>query len=93
MALSTALGIALSAVPLAAQDAPLVDFNGALNDARVTDRMVRQAQRRGNGPESTKYATPGQAAACAKKAAFRDQFGANHGKVRKLYELCRGVGL
>lgn len=45
------------------------------------------ASRRGGG------ATAAQARACAAKGRFRSQHSASHPQVRRLYGLCRGVGL
>ncbi|WP_217806641.1 hypothetical protein [Novosphingobium sp. B1] len=41
---------------------------------------------------ASRQGTPGQAAACAKKAEFRREFGAGNPKVQRLYGLCRSIG-
>jgi hypothetical protein len=81
--------LAIASAPAAAQDTPSIDFNGALDHARTTGRMVRQAQRR----EAATRATPAQADACARKAEFRAKSPSDEAKLRKLYALCRSVGL
>lgn len=91
--LSSLLALGLIASPALGQDTPTIDFNEALDHSRVTGGMVRQAQQRERRTGQRTRATPGQMAACAKKRSFRDQFGANDAKVKRLYSLCRGVGL
>jgi hypothetical protein len=76
----------------AAQDTPSIDFTGALDHARTTGRLVRQAQQRQAGI-APRRATAAQAKACANKQAFRRQYGVGHAKVQRLYALCRAVGL
>ena len=85
-------GLAVLAAPIAAQEAPLIDFNDALNHARVSGRLVRQAQARERSGTHAQPITRGQAEACARKKTFQRQFGANNVKVRKLYGLCRRIG-
>lgn len=95
--LNYAVSFMLMLVPVAtvAQDGPMptIDYNGTLNDARVTGRMVRQAQQRQRRYSVTTRASQRQAAACANKQGFRREYGAGHPKVRRLYALCRSVGL
>ncbi len=58
------------------------------------DMLLKSTVRRNEKPGgAAKRATPRQAAACAKKARFRSEYGASHPKVQKLYGLCRSVGL
>jgi hypothetical protein len=93
IALAGLAGATLSAVPAAAQDTPSVDFNGALDHARTTGRMVRQAQQRGHRTTVAGRPTPAQVAACRDKTTYSRQYGADHPKVRRLYQLCHQVGL
>lgn len=84
-----------TAAPVAAQE---YDPGMAAHEATSQTQFVTQesaisrnlyrnsASRRGG-------ATPAQARACAAKGRFRSQHGANHPQVRRLYGLCRGVGL
>lgn len=93
LAILTAAGPVSLATPAAAQEMPAIDYDGALDHARTTGRLVRQAQQRERRAKLTGKSTPHQVEACAGKATFRRQFGADHPKVRKLYQLCRQVGL
>jgi hypothetical protein len=77
-----------------AQDLPTDQLDGHAEVVRQ-DMLLKSTVRRPQPPvgDSAKRATPQQAAACAKKAQFRSQYGADHPKVQKLFGLCRDVGL
>lgn len=61
-------------------------LTGTLSQAHVTqgERAGARSQRSGG--------TSRQISACAQKAQFRAEYGANHPQVRRLYCLCRGIG-
>lgn len=80
-----------SPAPAAAQDAGGVFDMGQLTTTLATDH-VTQSERARAGRRPSR-ATGKQAAACAQKGRFRSEYGANHPQVRRLYGLCRGVGL
>ena len=76
-----------------AQDMPTIDYNGALSDARDTGRMVRRAQgRQVRHAQGRGSVTRSQAAACARKREFRQQYGTSNIRVQRFYSLCRSVG-
>lgn len=78
--------------PAIAQDLPTDQLDRHADTVRqrmlVQSTVGRSVARRNGGG-----ATANQAAACAKKAQFRSQYGAGHPKVQQLYSLCRSVGL
>lgn len=90
--LAAAVTAQLSAAA-AGQEMPSIDYNGALDHARTTGRLVRQAQQREGGAQVTTRPNANQRAACSKKKALGREHGMDHPKVQKLYALCRQVGL
>lgn len=88
--LSLGIAIALIAAPAIAQELSTPDYNGALNDARVTGRLVRQAQRRERG--NVRRPTRQQRTLCANRASYRARYGAANPDVVRLYRLCRSDG-
>lgn len=83
-----------AAAPTVAQDLPTDQIERHADVVRQD--MLLKSTLRQSGTRQTEHttrATPRQAAACAKKAEFRRQYGASHPKVRQLYGLCRNVGL
>ena len=92
-----AVALAVTALPVSAQDylgqasdslASAGQFAGTVgvnSHLRGSSRHA-QANRRGG-------ATQRQAIACAQKSRFRAQHGGDDPRVRRLYSLCRGVGL
>ncbi|HJS09697.1 hypothetical protein [Sphingopyxis sp.] len=88
------IALALAAPPALAQDLP-TDLLERHADVVRQDMLLKSTLRhsRAHQKESAAQATPRQKAACAKKAEFRGQYGADHPKVRKLHGLCRNIGL
>lgn len=91
--LATAV-LTASSAPAVAQIDPVAVGQGAVHSTtmRAHSNRIARGQRDGASPGSGR-ATSAQAAACAQKARFRSEHGADHPKVRRLYGLCRGVGL
>jgi hypothetical protein len=81
----------LAALPAMAQDLPTDQLERHADVVRQ-DSHLRSSLKHSMARQ-TGRATPRQAAACAKKAQFRKEHGAEHPKVQKLYDLCRSVGL
>ena len=81
------------AVPVVAQDLPTDQLDRHAGVVRQ-DMLLKSTL--GNDParrnDRARRATPRQIAACSNKARFRSEHGADHPKVRKLYELCHSVG-
>ena len=86
------IALAWLAIPLpaSAQMDPVVTGQGQV----LSGTMRGYAERDAAGPHHSapSSVTPRQAAACAQKARFRQQYGADNPKVQKLYRLCRGIG-
>jgi hypothetical protein len=83
----------LIAAPIAGagQDLPTTqveDHGGVVLQDSTTRRLVNRG-----GPRQVRKPTAAQRSACAAKARFRAQHGAGDVRVRRLYALCRGVGL
>ena len=78
--------------PVAAQDLPTDQLERHADVVRQ-DMLLKSTM--GNGPahrnDRARRATPQQVAACSNKARFRSEYGANHPKVRKPYDLCRSI--
>lgn len=93
-----ALGATLALMPILAQDLPAFDWNGSLDHARTTGRMVRQAQRRENSAPRTKAnRTQGSAStARTRQTCLNARRMAGGGdanpKLSRLLALCRRVG-
>lgn len=86
-----ASGMLLIAPAVLAQDMP-----GALDLPTLAHGQVISSTAKGyanRGPARRGHATQRQREACAQKARVRDENGANDPDVRRLYSLCRGVGL
>lgn len=89
--LGTLMAVLVLATPAIAQDLPTDQLDRHADTVRqrmLVDSTVGRGVARRNGG-----ATANQAAACARKAQFRSQYGAGHPKVQRLYSLCRSVGL
>jgi hypothetical protein len=86
--------LAIASSPVAAQDLPTDQLEQHADVVRQ-DTLLKSTLRHSTArqDERAHRATPRQAAACAKKAQFRSEYGADHPKVQKLYSLCRSVGL
>ena len=87
-------GLAIATPPVLAQDLPTDQLERHADVVRQDTHLrstLRHSQARQNN--RSQRASPQQAAACAKKAQFRSEYGADHPKVQKLYDLCRSVGL
>ncbi|WP_447953198.1 hypothetical protein [Sphingopyxis chilensis] len=79
--------------PVAAQDLPTDQVERHADVVRqdmLLKSTLRDDPARRN--DRGRRATPQQATACSNKARFRSEHGPDHPKVRKLYELCRGIG-
>ena len=93
-ALTTVLACAalvLSVEPVGAQD-----YTGNVDPSAYSRPLVMQSAidaRATRGRSGHVAVTLRQKAACANKAQFRAQYGPGDAKVRKLYRLCRAVGL
>ena len=77
----------LFTAPVAAQDLPTDQLERHADVVRQ-DMLLKSTLRN----DRTRRATPEKIAACSNKARFRSEHGADHPKVRKLYELCRSIG-
>jgi hypothetical protein len=86
------IALAWLAIPLpaAAQMDPVVTGQGQVLSGTMRGYAERDAARLHSPAPSS--ATPRQVAACAQKARFRRQYGADNPKVQKLYRLCRAIG-
>lgn len=75
-----------------AQDLPTTQVE---DHGRVVlhDSMTRSLLKKSHARQGRRQPTAAQTSACAAKARFRAQHGANHPKVQQLYRLCRNVGL
>lgn len=83
----------LITVPAAAQDlSPVISTTEVARGQVVSATMMQHSKRIAQRNASSRRGTPGQIAACANKADFREDYGADHPKVQKLYSLCRGIG-
>lgn len=91
---AAATALLLAMPPAFAQDLPTDQLERHAEVVRQ-DMLLKSTLRhsRARQNERAAAATPRQAAACAKKAQFRKQYGADHPKVQKLYGLCRDIGL
>ncbi|MGK6319720.1 hypothetical protein [Sphingomonas sp. DT-204] len=92
---TVAMAITLAAPAIGAQDLPTDQLERHADVVRQ-DMLLKSTLRHSRARQagrSANRATPSQVAACAKKAQFRAQYGADHAKVKKLYALCRAVGL
>lgn len=80
--------------PAFAQDLPTDQLERHAEVVRQ-DMLVKSTvgRNRPSDAHGSRRATPRQAAVCAKKDQFRGQYGADHPKVKKLYDLCRTIGL
>ncbi|NIJ18964.1 hypothetical protein FHS95_000633 [Sphingomonas naasensis] len=90
--MSCAIALLAIAAPGYGQDLPTTQVE---DHGRVVlqDSTTRALLRNSRARQAQRRPTPAQISACASKAQFRAKFGANHPKVQRLYELCRGVGL
>lgn len=88
------IALALAAPPALAQDLPTDQLERHADVVRQ-DMLLKSTLRhsRARQNERAAQATPRQKAACAKKAQFRRQYGADNANVQKLYGLCRNMGL
>jgi hypothetical protein len=75
-----------------AQDlAPAMDA-AQIGQGQVLSSMVRNHGRTAARRSSGGGATAAQISACAQKAQFRSEYGADNPKVQRLYGLCRSIG-
>lgn len=83
----------LFTAPVAAQDLPTDQVERHADVVRQ-DMLLRSTLRDNPARRNDRgrRATPQQIDACSNKARFRSDHGADHPKVRKLYELCRSIG-
>lgn len=90
---TASIALVLAMPPAFAQDLPTDQLERHADVVRQ-DMLLKSTlgQNPARQNDRAAAATPRQAAACAKKAQFRKQYGADHPKVRKLYGLCRSVG-
>jgi hypothetical protein len=75
----------------AGQDLPTTqveDHGRVVLQDSTTRRLVNRS-----GARQARKPTAAQRSACAAKARFRARHGAGDARVRRLYALCRGVGL
>lgn len=86
--------LAIATSPAVAQDLPTDQLERHAGVVRQ-DALLKSTLRHSTARQNNRVhgATPHQAAACAKKAQFRSEYGADHPKVKKLYSLCRSAGL
>lgn len=84
--------VAATAFPVHAQD-----YTGNVNPSAWAGPTVMHgainAQARRNGVRSRSGVTQAQINGCAQKSRFRAEYGADHPKIKRLYSLCRGLGL
>ena len=83
----------LFTAPVAAQDLPTDQLERHADVVRQ-DMLLKSTLRTdpARRDDRARRATPEKIAACSNKARFRSEHGADHPKVRKLYELCRRIG-
>lgn len=92
-ACSIAMALILTTPPVVAQDLPTDQLDRHAETVRhnsVLRSNLRQSYARQNGRNVNR--TSSQAAACANRARFSQQYGADHPKVRKLHALCASAG-
>ena len=91
-ACSIAMALALAGTPAVAQDLPTDQLDRHAETVRhnsVLRSNLRQSHARQNGNVNR---TSSKAAACANRARFSHEYGANHPKVRQLHALCARAG-
>lgn len=92
-ACSIAMFLILAAPPIAAQDLPTDQLDRHADTVRqnsVLRSNLRQSYARQNGRNVNRASS--QAAACANRARFSREYGADHPKVRQLHALCARAG-
>lgn len=92
-ACSIAVALVLAGTPAGAQDLPTDQLDRHAETVRhnsVLRSNLRQSYARQNGRNVNRSSS--QAAACANRARFSRQYGADHPKVRKLHALCARAG-
>jgi len=87
-----AVALLAIAAPGFAQDLPTTQLE---DHGRVVlqDSTTRSLLRNSRARQARRQPTAAQVSACRGKAQFRARYGAENPKVRRLYQLCRGVGL
>ena len=81
------LGLLAVATPVPAVEMPYIDYNGALDHARTTGRMVKDAQQRQQASATTAARAR---ATCANKKQVAARL--TPAKARHLYSLCARAG-
>lgn len=90
------VAIAVSAMILIAPAVSAQDMPGVLDLPTLAHGQAISSTAKGyanRGVARRGHATQRQREACAQKTRVRDEDGANYPEVRRLYSLCRGVGL
>ena len=83
---------AITLPPVGAQELPADQLERHADVVRQ-DNLLRSTLRPPTRKTSLGLATAQQRASCGKKTHFSSQYGPGHPKVKKLYALCRGIGL
>lgn len=88
-----AIALAVTALPVSAQDYLGQASDSLASAGQFAGTVGVNSHLRGSSANRRGGATQRQAIACAQKSRFRAEHGRDDPRVRRLYSLCRGVGL
>lgn len=89
------VALVCAAAPAAAQDVyenAIANHGAVVRDNAILRHNLKQARDRQRGGRAAAPTNARQAEACANRARFSREYGADHPKVRQLYALCAQHG-